>query len=73
MKDYELREALKSIAADMHSYDSNPITWSSWMIYLLDQLERQATDVDPANRQSFLEMITHLSDAIHTRKQRGAW
>jgi len=73
MKDYELRTALKSVAEDMHTYDSNPITWLSWMIYLLNQLESQATDMDPANRQRFIEMISRLQDAIHTRKQRGAW
>ena len=73
MKDYELRAALQGIAKDINSYDSNPIAWLTWMIYLLDQLERQATGLDAANRQRYFEMISNLQDAIHTRKQRGAW
>jgi hypothetical protein len=73
VKDYELREALKDVAKDMHDYNNNPSTWLSWLTYLLGQLEDQSRDVDPSNHERFMEMIEKLKDAVHTRKSRGGW
>lgn len=73
VRDYELREALRAVAKDMHEYNTNPSTWLSWMIFLLDQLEQQSRDVDAANHERFMEMIEKLKDAVHTRQTRGAW
>jgi hypothetical protein len=73
VKDYELREALKDVAKDMHGYNTNPSTWLTWIIYLLSQLEEQSRDIDPANHERYMEMIENLKDAVHTRQSRGAW
>ena len=73
VKDYELREALKDVANDLHEYNSNPRTWLTWMIYLLGQLEEQSRDVDSSNHERYMEMIEMLKDAVHTRQSRGAW
>jgi hypothetical protein len=73
MKEYELREALKSVAEDMHQYNSNPITWLNQLVYLFGQLEKQAMDVDPINQDRYREMISHLKDAIHNYQKTGSW
>jgi hypothetical protein len=73
VKDYELREALRDVAKDMHEYNTNPSTWLSWILYLLSQLEEQSRDVDPSNHERYMEMIEKLKDAVHTRQSRGAW
>jgi hypothetical protein len=73
IRDYEVRQGLERIARDIHGYDSNPITWQSWITYLLAQLENQATDVDPANHARYEEMLSNLKDAIHNREQTGGW
>jgi hypothetical protein len=73
VKDYELREALRNVAKNMHEYDTNPSTWLSWMIYLLNQLEEQSRDIDPSNHERYMEMIVKLKDAVHTRQSRGGW
>jgi hypothetical protein len=73
MKEYELREALESAAADMHSYNPNPITWLNQLVYFLGQLEKQAMDVDPINRDRYREMISNLKDAIHNYQNSGSW
>ena len=73
VRDYELRESLRDVAKEMHEYHTNPSTWLSWMIFLLDQLEQQSRDVDSANHERYMEMIEKLKDAVHTRQTRGAW
>jgi hypothetical protein len=73
VKDYELRNALKDLAKDMHEYNSNPSTWLTWMTFLLGQLEEQSRDVDPTNHERYMEMIERLMDAIHSRQSRGGW
>jgi hypothetical protein len=73
VKDYELREALRDVAKQMHEYNANPSTWLSWLTFLLDQLEDQSRDVDAANHARFMEMIEKLKEAVHTRQTRGAW
>lgn len=73
VKDYELREALRDVAKQMHDYNANPSTWLSWLTFLLNQLEDQSRDVDAANHARFMEMIEKLKEAIHTRQTRGGW
>jgi hypothetical protein len=43
------------------------------MVYLLAQLESEATKGSPANRESFTDMLSALQDAIRNRKQTGGW
>jgi hypothetical protein len=73
VKEYELNADLDSVAKKIHDYDSNPITWMNWIKYLLIKLENQSKDVDPANQQRYVEMITHLKDAIYSRQSTGGW
>jgi len=73
MKEYEIHAALERVAADIHQYNSNPITWLTQLVYLFGQLEKQAMDVDPINQERFREMISNLKDAIHNYQSSGSW
>ena len=43
------------------------------MVYLLGQLEEQSTVSSTANRESFMEMLAALQDAIRNRERTGGW
>ena len=72
-RDDELRELLDKTASEIKRLSSNPRTWLSWMVYLLAALEKQATDINPANTDRFKEMLTALDEAIRNRFKRGSW
>ena len=69
----ELREILNETAQEISRPGSNPRTWLSWMVYLLARLEGQATNENPANKQSYLEMISALQGEIRNRIRTGGW
>ena len=73
IKEYDLRATLDRVAADFHEYNQNPITWLNQLVYLLGQLENQAMDVDPVNKDRYREMISNLKDAIYTYQTTGSW
>jgi hypothetical protein len=69
----ELRDVLKETAKEMsHMYD-NPRSWLSWMIYLLERLEEQATHRNPADIETFKEMLSALQDELRNRLKTGGW
>ena len=72
-KEDDIRDALNQAVKVISEDDSNPRTWQSWMVYLLAQLETEATKGSPANRESFTEMLSALQDAIRNRRQTGGW
>jgi hypothetical protein len=72
-RDDELRDLLDKTASEIKRLSSNPRTWLSWMVYLLAALEKQATDVNPANKDLFKDMLTALEEAIRNRFRRGGW
>lgn len=69
----ELRETLDEAARGVARMQSNPRTWLSWVVYLLASLERQATNENPANKDSFLEMLAALQNEIRNRTRTGGW
>jgi hypothetical protein len=73
IKEYEMLADLDAVAKKMHAYDPNPITWLKWLKYLLSRLEDQSEDIDPANTQRFVELISHLKDTIYSRQTTGGW
>ncbi len=72
-KEDELREILNETATDISEIDSNSRTWLSWLVYLLARLEEKATIGNPANRDSFFEMLSALQDEIRNRMRTGGW
>ena len=72
-KEDELRETLSQAAKAIADTQSNPRTWHSWVVYLLGQLEDQATTGSPTYRESFKDMLSALQDAIRNRFRTGGW
>ena len=69
----ELRDVLDKTADEIKQVSGNPRTWLSWMIYLLAALEKRATDANPANMDSYKDMLAALQDAIRNRFRTGGW
>ena len=72
-KEDELREILNQAAQEITEAQSNPRTWLSWVVYLLTRLEDQATKLGPANRESFMDMLSALQSEIRNRSRTGGW
>lgn len=72
IKEEDLRESLNITAREMADLESNPRTWLSWMIYLLARLEEKTTG-NPADRESYVEMLSALQDEIRNRMRTGGW
>jgi hypothetical protein len=69
----ELRDVLRETATEISHVQSNPRTWLSWIVYLLARLEEQSTNENPANKDSFVEMLSALQDEIRNRLRTGGW
>ena len=72
-KEDELREILKEAVSSISSAQSNPRTWLAWMVYVLARLEEKATNENPADKESFLDMLSALQDEIRNRQRTGGW
>ena len=72
-REEELRDIINEAAATMSAAQSNPRTWLSWIVYLLARLEEKATNENPADKDSFLEMLSALQDEIRNRTRTGGW
>jgi len=73
VREDDLRETLDRASTEIAEIQSNPRAWLSWMIYLLERLEGEATKTGSANKDSFMEMISALQDAIRNRSRTGGW
>jgi hypothetical protein len=71
--DDELRDILNNTADDLVRIQTNPRTWLSWMVYLLARLEERATNINPADKDSYLSMLAALQDGIRNRLRTGGW
>jgi hypothetical protein len=68
----DMRDILDKTAQEIAQFDSNPRAWRSWMVYLLERLEAQATP-NPAHMESFKEMLAALQDELRNRLRTGGW
>ena len=73
VREDDLRETLDRAAREIAEIQSNPRAWLSWMIYLLERLEGEATKASSADKDSFLEMVSALQDSIRNRDRTGGW
>ncbi len=69
----ELRDILKQTAKEISETQSNPRAWQSWLVYLLGRLEEEATNAGSASRESFIDMLAALQDALRNRQRTGGW
>jgi TRAP-type C4-dicarboxylate transport system substrate-binding protein len=72
-KEEEIRQILNEAAQAITQAQSNPRTWLSWIVHLLARLEDHAAKTSPANRESFMEMLSALQDEIRNRARTGGW
>ena len=72
-KEDNIRDILNEAVEEIIQVQSNPRSWLSWIVYLLSQLEEQATKTGTANRESYVEMLAALQDEIRNRKRTGGW
>ena len=72
-RDDDYRDLLQATAQEIARLEDNPRTWLSWMVYFLARLEDQATDQNPANKTSYVEMLSALQDEIRNRLRTGGW
>jgi hypothetical protein len=73
IKEDDVRDVLNQAAADISQLQSNPRAWLAWMVYLLAKLEEKANNENPASRQTYVEMLSALQDAIRNRQRTGGW
>lgn len=72
-KEDELRDILKEAVSSISAAQSNPRTWLAWMVYVLARLEEKATNENPADKESFLDMLSALQDELRNRQRTGGW
>ena len=72
-KEDNIRKILDEAVQGIVEVQGNPRSWLSWMVYLLAHFEEQATKEGHASRESYLEMLAALQDAIRNRTRTGGW
>lgn len=73
IRDDDVKETLNRASKEIAEFQSNPRAWLTWMIYLLEQLEGEATNSGAANKDSFMEMLSALQDTIRNKARTGGW
>jgi len=68
----ELRDVLDEAAQEIARMYDNPRSWQSWLVYLLERLEKQAVD-NSAHMEAFKEMLAALQDELRNRLKTGGW
>ena len=69
----DLRDTLKLTAKEFKRFDNNPISWASWVTYLLKELEGLAMDAIPLHQDMYEDMLALLQDIIRDRRRTGGW
>ena len=72
-RDDDLRDLLNETANEISRLTDSPRTWLSWMVYLLERLESEATGVNPADKETFVDMLSALQDELRNRVRTGGW
>lgn len=73
IRDDDVKETLDQASREIAGIQSNPRAWLTWMLYLLDRLESQAITAGSANKDSYMEMLSALQDAIRNKSRTGGW
>jgi hypothetical protein len=72
-KEDDVRDILNQAAKTISEAESNPRAWLSWTVYLLAQLEAEATKSSAAYIGSFTDLLSALQDALRNRLRTGGW
>jgi hypothetical protein len=73
IRDDDVKETLDRASSEIAEIQSNPRAWLTWVVYLLDRLESEATNAGPANKDSYMEMLSALQDIIRNKDRTGGW
>ncbi|MGE5224356.1 MAG: hypothetical protein ACM3PY_18110 [Omnitrophica WOR_2 bacterium] len=74
MIDYnDMRATLSDTADSIFQLDSNPSTWTAWLVYLLETLDQKSKDSNPIHQQIYNDMLATLIDRIRNRQRTGGW
>ena len=69
----DLRDTLEQAANEFKRFDSNPIAWGTWVIYLLKELESLSMDANPLHQEMYEDLLALLQDIIRDRRRTGGW
>jgi hypothetical protein len=73
IRDDDVKETLDRASSQIAEIQSNPRAWLTWLVYLLDRMESEATNSGSANKDSYMEMLSALQDAIRNKARTGGW
>ncbi|MGW8249518.1 MAG: hypothetical protein ACWGO1_02660 [Anaerolineales bacterium] len=69
----EMRDLLTTAAEEIADFSGNPRTWLTWITFLLDKLDDEAMNVNPAYQELYHDLLYALMDAIRNRLKSGGW
>jgi hypothetical protein len=72
-RDDELKDILDETAKQIANLSTNPRTWLSWLVYLLEQLEKEASNENSSHTDLYRDMLSALEDTLRNRRNTGGW
>jgi len=72
-RDDELKDILDETAKQIASLSTNPRTWLSWLVYLLEQLEKEASNENSSHKDLYRDMLSALEDTLRNHRNTGGW
>ncbi len=72
-RDDELKDILDETAKQIANLSTNPRTWLSWLVYLLEQLEKEASNENTSHTDLYRDMLSALEDTLRNRRNTGGW
>ena len=72
-RDDELKDILDETAKQIANLSTNPRTWLSWLVYLLEQLEKEASNENSSHKDLYRDMLSALEDTLRNRRNTGGW
>jgi hypothetical protein len=72
-RDDELKDILDETAKQIANLSTNPRTWLNWLVYLLEQLEKEASNENTSHKDLFRDTLSALEDALRNHRNTGGW
>ena len=72
-RDDELKDILDETAKQIANLSTNPRTWLSWLVYLLEQLEKEASNENTSHTDLYRDTLAALEDTLRNRRNTGGW
>lgn len=69
----ELRDLLTEAAEEIADFSGNPRTWLTWITFLMEKLDEEAMNINPAYQELYQDLLYALRDAIRNRLKSGGW